>query len=252
MGRTAHWSFMIGYLIRPSSPCAGVPLFLKNGFPTAADKGPERERRAPTRVPRPSTRSVHVLPDTDTSLKGLSWQSRPTSPRNRRFVPSCRHEPSPSPWTTPPRSSPPSLFNEHHFHHLLVVQGRELLGIISDRDLLKAVSPHIGTLSETDRPATLNKRVHQIMSRKLITPQPTRLWKPQPDCCLSIACPASPSSQRQGFSKGIITWRDLLREYFGTKARRRLIARRLQPWLTTLPPHAKQDILVRRLSRTLT
>jgi acetoin utilization protein AcuB len=62
------------------------------------------------------------------------------------------------------------LFNEHHFHHLLVVQGPTLLGIISDRDLLKAVSPHIGTLSETDRDrATLNKRAHQIMSRKLIT-----------------------------------------------------------------------------------
>ncbi|HQW91146.1 MAG TPA: CBS domain-containing protein, partial [Nitrospira sp.] len=58
------------------------------------------------------------------------------------------------------------LFNEHHFHHLLVVQGPTLLGIISDRDLLKAVSPHIGTLSETDRDrATLNKRAHQIMSR---------------------------------------------------------------------------------------
>ena len=62
------------------------------------------------------------------------------------------------------------LFNEHHFHHLLVVQGPTLLGIISDRDLLKAVSPNIGTLSETDRDrATLNKRAHQIMSRKLIT-----------------------------------------------------------------------------------
>ena len=62
------------------------------------------------------------------------------------------------------------LFNEHHFHHLLVVQGPTLLGIISDRDLLKAVSPNIGKLSETDRDrATLNKRAHQIMSRTLIT-----------------------------------------------------------------------------------
>jgi CBS domain-containing protein len=46
------------------------------------------------------------------------------------------------------------LFNEHHFHHLLVVQGPILLlGIISDRDLLKAVSPeHRDTVRNRSRP----------------------------------------------------------------------------------------------------
>jgi acetoin utilization protein AcuB len=58
------------------------------------------------------------------------------------------------------------LFHELRFHHLLVVEHRQLVGMISDRDLLKAISPNTGTLSETDRDrATLNKRAHQIMSR---------------------------------------------------------------------------------------
>jgi CBS-domain-containing membrane protein len=39
--------------------------------------------------------------------------------------------------------------------------------VVSDRDLFKALSPNIGTNIETYKDtATLNKRVHQIMSRK--------------------------------------------------------------------------------------
>lgn len=41
--------------------------------------------------------------------------------------------------------------------------------MISDRDLYKALSPNIGTMTETLKDvATLNKRVHQIMSRQPI------------------------------------------------------------------------------------
>jgi hypothetical protein len=39
-----------------------------------------------------------------------------------------------------------------------------LCGVISDRDLLRALSPYVGTASENARDtATLRKRVHQIM-----------------------------------------------------------------------------------------
>jgi acetoin utilization protein AcuB len=31
------------------------------------------------------------------------------------------------------------LFETHHFHHLLVVEQHKLVGIVSDRDLLKAI-----------------------------------------------------------------------------------------------------------------
>ena len=36
------------------------------------------------------------------------------------------------------------LFNEYRFHHLLVIDDRRLVGVISDRDLLKNLSPFIG------------------------------------------------------------------------------------------------------------
>ena len=63
------------------------------------------------------------------------------------------------------------LFERFHFHHLLVLhEDSTLAAVVSDRDLLKAVSPFISTLGERSQDLrTLKKRVHQIMSRTLIT-----------------------------------------------------------------------------------
>ena len=110
------------------------------------------------------------------------------------------------------------LFNEFHSHHLPIVQGLELLGIISDRDLLKAVSPNIGTLSETDRDrATLNKRAHQIMSRKLITVAADTTVEAAARLLLGHRVSCLPVVTTTGHLEGIITWRDLLREYLRQK-----------------------------------
>ena len=67
-----------------------------------------------------------------------------------------------------------SLFNSHKFHHLLVVENATLVGVLSDRDLCKALSPNIGSGSETVKDkASLNKRVHQVMGRDLVTLTPS-------------------------------------------------------------------------------
>src|SRR5580692_3003144 len=67
------------------------------------------------------------------------------------------------------------IFDTLKFHHLLVVDsGGKLKGVVSDRDLLKALSPYVGSAAENARDiATLNRRVHQIMSRNLITLPPS-------------------------------------------------------------------------------
>ena len=65
------------------------------------------------------------------------------------------------------------LFQAHKFHHVLVVEDNRLVGVISDRDLLKALSHKLGTAAETTRDlATLNKRAHQVMHRQLVTLSP--------------------------------------------------------------------------------
>src|SRR5258708_37517402 len=63
------------------------------------------------------------------------------------------------------------IFDTVNFHHLLVMdEHKKLSGVLSDRDLLRALSPYVGSAAETARDlATLNKRVHQIMTRQPIT-----------------------------------------------------------------------------------
>ena len=58
------------------------------------------------------------------------------------------------------------IFENVKFHHILVVDGRKLVGVISDRDFIKALSPFLDTPSE-EKPdiTTLNKKAHQIMNR---------------------------------------------------------------------------------------
>lgn len=61
------------------------------------------------------------------------------------------------------------IFENMKIHHLLVIESKKVFGVVSDRDLYKALSPNIGTKTETFKDvATLNKRVHQIVSRNPI------------------------------------------------------------------------------------
>jgi acetoin utilization protein AcuB len=61
------------------------------------------------------------------------------------------------------------IFENINIHHLVVIEEKKVFGVVSDRDLYKALSPNIGMKVETYKDtATLNKQVHQIMSRKPI------------------------------------------------------------------------------------
>jgi len=104
------------------------------------------------------------------------------------------------------------IFDNVRFHHLLVVESGRLFGVISDRDLLKALSPNIGTIIETNRDAvTLNKRVHQIMTRKPVTLTPSagiydaiKIFN-----IYNISC--IPVVDDENKPVGIISWRDVLK-----------------------------------------
>lgn len=65
-------------------------------------------------------------------------------------------------------------FNRRRFHHLIVVENGRPVGVLSDRDLLRNLSPFIG-VRFSERPQdlmTLTKKVHQIMTRRLISTHP--------------------------------------------------------------------------------
>jgi acetoin utilization protein AcuB len=105
------------------------------------------------------------------------------------------------------------IFDSLNFHHLLVVDERKRLsGVVSDRDLLRALSPYIGGVAETARDiATLNKRVHQIMSRKLVTLHPQASIAECVQQFLEHRISCVPIVDADFKPIGIVSWRDALK-----------------------------------------
>lgn len=65
-----------------------------------------------------------------------------------------------------PLSQVLKLFEQHRFHHLLVVDELKLVGVISDRDVLKTMNANTGSIfASVKDDACLKKPAHQIMSR---------------------------------------------------------------------------------------
>ncbi|MFT5713194.1 MAG: acetoin utilization protein AcuB [Glaciecola sp.] len=105
-----------------------------------------------------------------------------------------------------------NIFDNSRFHHLLVVESGILHGVVSDRDLLKALSPNIGTASETPKDlATLNKRVHQILSRKPITLTPMAGIYDAIDIFNNHSISCIPVVDEAQKPVGLISWRDILK-----------------------------------------
>jgi acetoin utilization protein AcuB len=105
------------------------------------------------------------------------------------------------------------IFNQKRFHHLMVIEKDKPVGVISDRDLLKNLSPFIG-VPFSERPQdtqTLKRKIHQIMTRKLVSIDPeapvaqaARLMNTHRVSCLPVITPGDNLI-------GIITLRDLVR-----------------------------------------
>jgi acetoin utilization protein AcuB len=104
------------------------------------------------------------------------------------------------------------IFDNTGFHHLLVIESGKLFGVISDRDLLKSLSPNVGTISETLKDAaTLNKRAHQIMTRKPVTLAANANIYDAIDVFNNhdISCLPIVDDERKPI--GILSWRDILK-----------------------------------------
>ena len=111
-----------------------------------------------------------------------------------------------------------AMLQQHDIHHLLVRDAEgEIVGAITDRDVLRELSPFVGKLAErrADR-ETLTLRAHQIMthdvpsvSPEMEVPHATRILLQRRVSCLAVRDAA-------GVMVGIVTWRDLLRAMAGT------------------------------------
>lgn len=105
------------------------------------------------------------------------------------------------------------IFDNAPFHHLLVVEHNRLQGVLSERDFLRALSPNIGNINETERDSdTLLKRAHQVMARNPITIEAKESINCASKLLLEHGIGSLPVLE-QGELVGIITWKDLLRAY---------------------------------------
>jgi len=104
------------------------------------------------------------------------------------------------------------IFDKTGFHHLLVVENGGIVGLLSDRDLLRHLSPYVGTLAETQRDAaTLHKHVHQIMTRRPITLGPDSELGEVLDKFQQKEVTCLPVVDARNKVVGLVTWRDMLK-----------------------------------------
>ncbi len=111
-----------------------------------------------------------------------------------------------------PLSKVKDLFEETGFHHLLVVEDKRLFGVISDRDLLKSLSPAIDTVASTTKDiACLNKKAHQVMTRKPISIDETSTVEIAIEIFNQNNISCIPIINSDRIPIGIISWRDIMR-----------------------------------------
>ena len=104
------------------------------------------------------------------------------------------------------------IFEDSRFHHLLVEKDNKLAGVISDRDLLKHISPFIGSvwMERAQDTNTLNKRAHQIMRRPLLVTAANISVDEASVYLLHKRVTCLPVVDGNYQIEGIVTWRDLL------------------------------------------
>jgi acetoin utilization protein AcuB len=105
------------------------------------------------------------------------------------------------------------VFERSQYHHLVVLgdQG-ECAGVISDRDLLKNISPFVGKMQE--RATDLNclkRRAHQIMTRQLVAVRKNTSLRAAARVMLDHRISCLPVVDAHKNCIGIVTLRDVVR-----------------------------------------
>ena len=110
------------------------------------------------------------------------------------------------------------LFEREHCHHAVVLERKKVFGVVSDRDILKVVSPFVGNpmMERTQDLNTLKKRVHQIMSRNLVTTGPDETVADVAEKMLSERVSCLPVVNDSRSLLGIVTIRDFVACSVGT------------------------------------
>lgn len=105
------------------------------------------------------------------------------------------------------------MFKRYGIHHLLVVEDTVLVGVISDRDVLRNISPFVNTTAADKKDEfTLTRKAHQIMTTELVTVDSKSGIRDACETLLKGGVSLLPVVD-QGKLVGVLSWKDILR-YF--------------------------------------
>lgn len=101
---------------------------------------------------------------------------------------------------------------KHGFRHLLVVEDNTLVGVISDRDVLRVISPFLNTLSEAPRDVkTLMRPAREVMRADPVSVRPDTSIEEAASILLEHTISCLPVVNEDHQIEGIVTSKDLLR-----------------------------------------
>lgn len=103
-------------------------------------------------------------------------------------------------------------FFAHKCRHVVVMERHKVYGVVSDRDVLRVMSPFVGNeaMERSQDANTLKKRVHQIMSRSPITIGPDEFVAAASMKMIDQRVSSLPVVDDDGKLVGIVTSRDIL------------------------------------------
>lgn len=103
------------------------------------------------------------------------------------------------------------IFESNHLHHLPIVDAGRLVGIVSDRDVLRFLSPYVNTMGEDNRALnTLKKKAHQIMTRDVVSIRANDTVAAAASMMLDNGCSCLPVLSDAGAIIGIVTKTNIL------------------------------------------
>ncbi len=99
-----------------------------------------------------------------------------------------------------------------NFHHLLVVENEKLIGVVSDRDIMKAMVPMLNAKPGLPHHVTdvEARKVHQFMTRDPVTVDRETLISAAARLMLKHNISCLPVVSKHGEVEGIVTMRDIL------------------------------------------
>lgn len=100
--------------------------------------------------------------------------------------------------------------------HLLVVENERLVGVISDRDVLRELSPFLDSSTEKPRDVkTLVRRARDIMAQHVVTIRPEATIEEAARLMLHHNISSLPVISDEETVEGIVTSKDVMKHFAG-------------------------------------